>query len=197
MLIGYARVSTIEQTLDLQQDALRTAGCEQVHTDTSSGAKTERPGLEKALDHLREGDMLVVWRIDRLGRSLQHLIQVVTSLAERKVGFKSLTEQIDTTTSGGMLIFHIFGALAEFERTLIRERTQAGLNAARARGRTGGRPKALKGVDPKKIELARRLYESNDPDYTVADICKNILGGISTKAFYRHVARNSKQYKGI
>src|ERR671919_475121 len=143
MLIGYARVSTHEQTLNLQQDALTTAGCTKIFTDTASGAKTERKGLEEALIYVRRGDTLVVWRLDRLGRSLPHLITTMTDLEERGIGFKSLTENIDTTTSGGKLIFHIFGALAEFERNLIRERTQAGLNAARARGETGGRPKAL------------------------------------------------------
>jgi DNA invertase Pin-like site-specific DNA recombinase len=143
MLIGYARVSTHEQTLNLQQDALQTAGCSKIFTDTASGAQAERKGLNEALGYVRKGDSLVVWRLDRLGRSLPHLITTMTSLEERGVGFKSLTENIDTTTSGGKLIFHIFGALTEFERNLIRERTQAGLNAARARGETGGRPKAL------------------------------------------------------
>jgi DNA invertase Pin-like site-specific DNA recombinase len=135
MLIGYARVSTHEQTLALQQDALQKAGCSKIFTDTASGAKTERQGLEAALSYVRSGDSLVVWRLDRLGRSLPHLITTMTSLEEQGIGFKSLTENIDTTTSGGKLIFHIFGALAEFERNLIRERTQAGLTAATARAR--------------------------------------------------------------
>jgi DNA invertase Pin-like site-specific DNA recombinase len=143
MLIGYARVSTHDQTLNLQKDALEKAGCTKIFTDTASGAKTERKGLEEALNYVRKGDTLVVWRLDRLGRSLPHLITTMTALEERGIGFKSLTENIDTTTSGGKLIFHIFGALAEFERNLIRERTQAGLIAARARGKTGGRPNAL------------------------------------------------------
>jgi DNA invertase Pin-like site-specific DNA recombinase len=142
MIVGYARVSTDDQTLALQLDALQAAGCETVFRDTISGAKTERPGLSKALDHVRNGDMLVVWRLDRLGRSLSHLIELIQTLEGRGVGFKSLTEQIDTTTSGGKLIFHIFGALAEFERNLIRERTMTGLAAARARGRMGGRPRS-------------------------------------------------------
>ncbi len=146
MLVGYARVSTTEQTLDLQFDALKKAGCSKIFTDTASGAKTERKGLDEALSYVREGDTLVVWRLDRLGRSLTHLIETVSQLDNRKIGFKSLTEQIDTTTSGGKLIFHIFGALAEFERNLIRQRTNAGLQAARARGRVGGRPKKLQGV---------------------------------------------------
>jgi DNA invertase Pin-like site-specific DNA recombinase len=143
MLIGYARVSTEDQNLDLQRDALKQAGCEQIYTDRVSGTKAERKGLTEALSHLRSGDTLVVWRLDRLGRSLRHLIDTVTDLQEREIGFKSLQESIDTTTSGGKLVFHIFGALAEFEREIIRERTKAGLTAARARGKSGGRPKAL------------------------------------------------------
>src|SRR3954453_18785445 len=155
MLIGYARVSTQDQTLDLQIDALKKAGCEKFYTDTASGAKAERKGLEEALDYAREGDILVVWRLDRLGRSLRHLIETITLLNNRKVGFKSITESIDTTTSGGKLVFHIFGALAEFERDIIKDRTNAGLNAARARGHLGGRPKAKTLDTPKKIALAQ------------------------------------------
>ena len=136
MLIGYARVSTTDQTLDLQKDALQQAGCYKTFTDTASGAKAERSGLDEALNYVRTGDTLVVWRLDRLGRSLKHLIETITGLNNRHIGFKSITENIDTTTSGGKLIFHIFGALAEFERDIIRERTRAGLHAARARGRT-------------------------------------------------------------
>ena len=154
MLIGYARVSTTDQTLDLQKDALQKAGCDRIFTDTASGAKAERTGLDEALSYVRPGDTLVVWRLDRLGRSLRHLIETITALDNRKIGFKSTTESIDTTTSGGKLIFHIFGALAEFERDIIRERTQAGLTAARARGRKGGRPKALA---PKKAQMAEVL----------------------------------------
>jgi DNA invertase Pin-like site-specific DNA recombinase len=141
MLIGYARVSTHEQTLNLQKDALEKAECSKIFTDVISGVKAERKGLDEALAYVRKGDTLVVWRLDRLGRSLPHLITTMTGLEERGIGFKSLTENIDTTTSGGKLIFHIFGALAEFERNLIRERTQAGLSAARARGKRAGRPK--------------------------------------------------------
>ena len=140
MLIGYARVSTSDQRLDLQQDALRGVGCERIFTDTASGAKAGRPGLAAALDTCREGDILVVWKLDRLGRSLSHLVEVVQVLAERNVSFRSLQEQLDTTTSGGKLIFHLFASLAEFERDVIRERTNDGLAAARARGRKGGRP---------------------------------------------------------
>ncbi len=186
MLIGYARVSTGEQTLDLQLDALKTAGCGKVYTETASGAKAERPVLDEVLSYLRKGDTLVVWRLDRLGRSLQHLIETVAALAERGIGFKSLTEQIDTTTPGGKLIFHVFGALAEFERDLIRERTQAGLRAARARGRTGGRPKAL--ADPKKLAMAKQLYA--DPTNAIDDICRTL--GISRTTFYRHVTPSTR-----
>jgi DNA invertase Pin-like site-specific DNA recombinase len=137
MLIGYARVSTNEQNLDLQLDALKKEGVApaDIYTDKITGTKAERPGLTEALSHLRSGDTLVVWRLDRLARSLSHLIELVNHLAGQGIAFKSLTEQIDTTTSGGKLIFHIFGALAEFERNLIKERTIAGLSAARARGR--------------------------------------------------------------
>src|SRR6266705_558257 len=167
--VGYARVSTTEQTLNLQLDALKKAGCSKIFTDTASGAKEERRGLDEAVAYLRPGDTIVVWRLDRLGRSLKHLIEVVTDLEKRGIGFKSLTESIDTTTSGGKLIFHIFGALAEFERNLIRERTQAGLTAARARGRTGGRPKALTG---KKAAMAQELYSNKQN--AIADICKTL-----------------------
>ena len=179
MEIGYARVSTGEQTLDLQLDALTRAGCGKLFTETASGATAERPVLSEALAYLRPGDVLVVWRLDRLGRSLQHLIAVVAQLAECGIGFKSLSEQIDTTTSGGKLVFHVFGALAEFERDLIRERTQAGLAAARARGRVGGRPKKL--AEPKQVALARALYEGGQTD--IATICSTL--GISRATLYR------------
>src|SRR5947209_13185067 len=178
MLIGYARVSTEDQHLDLQQDELEKAGCEKIFTDTVSGTKATRPGLTDALSHLRPGDTLVVWRLDRLGRSLRHLIDTVTDLQERGIGFKSLTESIDTTTSGGKLVFHIFGALAEFEREIIRERTQAGLTAARARGRTGGRRKKL---TKKQAEMARELYKNRAN--TIDDICQTL--GIGRTTFYR------------
>src|SRR3954466_5463334 len=179
MLIGYARVSTLDQTLHLQQDALSAAGCEHLYTDTVSGSVTDRPGLTQALSHLRPGDTLVVWRLDRLGRSLPHLIQTVLQLQERGVGFCSLQEQIDTTTSGGKLVFHVFGALAEFERDLIQERTHAGLAAARARGRLFGRPRAL---SPRKIEQLRTL--AKDERTIVAEICQTL--GISRATYYRY-----------
>ena len=184
MDIGYARVSTGEQTLDLQLDALKHAGCGKIYQETASGAKAERPVLDEVLGYLRKGDTLVVWRLDRLGRSLQHLIDVVAALAERGIGFKSLTEQIDTTTPGGKLIFHVFGALAEFERDLIRERTQAGLAAARARGRLGGRPKKL--ADVKQVELARTLYDGGQAD--IDTICVTL--GISRATLYRYLKRD-------
>src|ERR687885_2157345 len=180
MLIGYARVSTNEQNLSLQRDALEKAGCEQIYTDQVSGTKARRPGLEQAFSHLRSGDTLVVWRLDRLGRSLRHLIDTVTELQEKGIDFKSLTEAIDTTTSGGKLVFHIFGALAEFEREIIRERTNAGLYSARARGRKGGRRSVL---TPKQVQILRELYESKQTN--VGDICKAL--GISRATFYRYV----------
>jgi DNA invertase Pin-like site-specific DNA recombinase len=185
MLIGYARVSTIEQTLDLQQDALRQAGCEQVFTDHISGAKSERPGLTQALEFGRSGDILVVWKLDRLGRSLKQLIEIVTELQKRNVGFRSLTENIDTTSPGGKLIFHIFGSLAEFERDLIRERTLAGLAAARARGRTGGRPRVEGLNDEKKVALARTLY--SDKQNSIKTICEMLK--VSRTTLYRYIAK--------
>jgi DNA invertase Pin-like site-specific DNA recombinase len=179
MLIGYARVSTPDQSLDLQRDALITAGCERLFTDIASGAKAERPGLAEALRECRPGDILVVWKLDRLGRSLSHLVATVRELVDRDIGFKSLQESIDTTTSSGKLIFHIFASLAEFERDLIRERTNAGLSAARARGRKGGRPK---GVDEKKRKAALAL--KNDRERSVKEIC-DILG-ISRNTYYKY-----------
>src|SRR5213080_1434511 len=170
MFVGYARVSTTDQTLALQQDALQKAGCTKIFTDTASGAQTEREGLTDAISYVRAGDTLVVWKLDRLGRSLKDLITRITELQTRKIGFKSLTEQIDTTTSGGKLIFHIFGALAEFERDIIRERTNAGLLAARARGRFGGRPKAQTLNTQKKVALAQSRYD--DKNNTIDEICK-------------------------
>ena len=183
MDIGYARVSTADQTLSLQQDALRAAGCVRVFTDTTSGTATARPGLDAALDYVRAGDTLVVWRLDRLGRSLRHLLETVQHLEAREIGFRSLTEQIDTTTSSGRLIFHIFASLAEFERALIRERTQAGLAAARARGRKGGRPHAAALQDAKKLARARELYTSQQ--MSVQEICQWL--GVSRSTFYAYV----------
>jgi DNA invertase Pin-like site-specific DNA recombinase len=180
-LLGYARVSTLEQNSRLQTDALKSAGCYRVFTDRASGALDERREFAKLFDQARPGDTVVVWRLDRLGRSLRHLIDTVNSLAERKVGFRSLTENIDTTTSGGKLVFHIFGALAEFERELIRERTTAGLAAARARGRHGGRPTVM---SPDKVATARQMYDSKE--FTVEAIARVL--GVSRASIYRHLA---------
>jgi len=188
MLVGYARVSTQEQTLHLQKDALDKIGCTKIFTDTASGAKVERKGLEEALAYVREGDSLVVWKLDRLGRSLKHLIETITYLNNRKIGFKSITENIDTTTSGGKLIFHIFGALAEFERDIIRERTQAGLQAARARGRVGGRPNAL---NAKQASIAQALY--NDKNNSISDICKTLNVSRATLYRYVHTGQETKE----
>jgi DNA invertase Pin-like site-specific DNA recombinase len=190
MLIGYARVSTHDQTLNLQRDALQKAGCNRIFTDTASGAKTERQGLDKALNYVRSKDTLVVWRLDRLGRSLPHLITTMTGLEERGIGFKSLTENIDTTTSGGKLIFHIFGALAEFERNLIRERTTAGLTAARARGRRGGRPKAL---TPRQLSIAKALY--TDKQHSIAEICQTLK--ISRATLYRAIKTGERDQQSL
>ena len=181
MLVGYARVSTTDQNLDLQKDALQAAGCERLFTDTASGAKSERPGLAQALKECRPGDTLVVWKLDRLGRSLPHLVETVRDLVARGVGFKSLQENIDTTTSGGKLIFHIFASLAEFERDLIRDRTNAGLSAARARGKKGGRPKGV--MDPNKQKAALAL--KNDTSRSVSEICQIL--GVCRNTYYKYV----------
>jgi DNA invertase Pin-like site-specific DNA recombinase len=181
MLLGYARVSTDEQNLDLQRDALRKVGvaAKDIYTDKVTGVKADRPGLTLALSHLREGDTLVVWRLDRLGRSLKHLIETVTILKEQGVAFRSLTENIDTATATGNLVFQIFGALAEFERNLIKERTVAGLEAARARGRTGGRPR--RNPASGRVPLAKRLYR--DRTISVPEILKTL--NISKATLYR------------
>src|SRR5436305_14454375 len=181
MYVGYARVSTQDQTLDLQKDALKKIGCTKIFTDTASGAQAERKGLEEALEFLREGDTLVVWKLDRLGRTLKHLIETVIGLSEKHIGFQSLTESIDTTTSNGRLIFNIFASLAEFERDLIRERTKAGLAAAR--GRVGGRPKAQTHNTPKKVALAQSLYDNKDN--TIDEICQTL--NISRATLYRYI----------
>lgn len=157
-LIGYARVSTAEQSTDAQKDQLTKAGCKHIFDDTVSGARSDRPGLSKALNFLRSGDVLVVWRLDRLGRSLPHLIEVVNDLQERGVGFRSLTESLDTTTPNGRLVFHLFGALGQFERELIRERTMSGLAAAAARGRKGGRKPV---ITEEKLKLAKQHISNN------------------------------------
>lgn len=187
MLVGYARVSTPDQNLDLQRDALRQAGCDRIFTDVASGVQTERPGLAEALAFLRAEDLLVVWKLDRLGRSLKDLIEQVTALQARHIGLRRLQENIDTTTSGGKLIFHVFGALAEFERDLIRERTQAGLVAARARGHRGGRPKVM---DTRKVALAQSLYR--DRQYSPREICATLK--ISKTTLYRYLPITAKTH---
>ncbi len=178
-LLGYARVSTLEQDAALQHDALSAAGCFRSWTDTASGAVTDRPELAAVMDALRPGDTLVVWRLDRLGRSLPHLIETVRGLADRGIGFRSLQENIDTTTPGGRLVFHIFGSLAEFERDLIRERTMAGLAAARRRGRVGGRPTVMTAARTKQ---AQRMVTAGTPLTEVAEVL-----GVSRTTLYRHL----------
>lgn len=190
MLVGYARVSTDDQKLDLQIDALKDVGCERIFSDKISGAKADRPGLKQALDFVRKGDTLVVWKLDRLGRSLKHLIDTVNELNDRGVGFKSLQEGMDTSTPGGKLIFHVFGALAEFEREIIRERTQAGLKAARARGRLGGRPRVM---DAAKLKIASTLMR--DQTMSISQICKQI--GVSRATLYRYINPDGSLKTGV
>jgi DNA invertase Pin-like site-specific DNA recombinase len=158
MKIGYARVSTKDQTVAMQVDALKKAGCTKVHTEVMSGSRSDRPVLAKLIENLRAGDVLVIWKLDRLGRSLQHLVDLVNDLMARKVGLKSLNDPIDTTTSHGRLTFNLFASLAEFERDVIRERTQAGLSAARARGRHGGRPRGITSEAESTAYAAEALY---------------------------------------
>jgi DNA invertase Pin-like site-specific DNA recombinase len=186
MLIGYARVSTQDQQLELQRDALEQLGCTKIFTDVASGATSQREGLEAAFEFARQGDTLVVWKLDRLGRSLKDLIERVNDLQARGIGFKSVQENIDTTTANGVLFFHIFGAIAQFERELIRERTRAGLQSARARGRLGGRPQVL---DERTRALAVSMYA--DSRNAVKDICATL--GISRTTLYRYLDAGSEQ----
>lgn len=181
MRVGYIRVSKHEQNEDLQIDALRAAHCEKLFTDRISGVKFERKGLDEALAFVRPGDTFVVWKLDRAGRSLKHLIELLNNLQGRGIEFMSLTEQMDTSTPGGKLVFHVMGALAEFERDLIRERTNAGLAAARARGRKGGRPKKLRTSG--KVALAQYLFA--DKSNSISEICSTL--GISRATLYRYV----------
>lgn len=184
MRFGYARVSTLEQNLDLQLDALTSAKCDEVITDEASGKNANRPGLTKLLqDKLRKGDELVVWRLDRLGRSLKDLIELVNDFESKGIKFTSLTENINTSTNNGKLIFNIFASLAEFERNLIRERTMAGLSAARARGKVGGRPN----ISNTKINAAIQLY--NKKELTIEEICKTI--SISRRTLYKYLNSSS------
>lgn len=183
MRIGYARVSTKDQNLTLQIDALKGAGCEKVFREVASGSKTARPVLDDLLSRLREGDVLVIWKLDRLGRSLEHLVTLANELMERDVGLISLNDPIDTTTPQGRLVFNIFAALAEFERDLIRERTQAGLRAARARGRKGGRPPGLSKEAKATAMAAETLYKEGQ--LTVRAICDQL--GISKPTLYSYL----------
>ena len=180
MLIGYARVSTQDQNPDLQIDALKASGCERIFEEKASGAKRNRPELKAAIKYARAGDTLMVWKLDRLARSMKQLVETVEGLEEIGIDFRSLTEAIDTTTPGGKLVFHVFGALAEFERSIITERTNAGLAAARARGRIGGRPSALSTDD---IAAARALL-ADDSGLSIGDIAKRL--GISPATLYRY-----------
>ena len=175
MLIGYARVSTQDQNLTLQKEALEKSGCEKIFDDAMTGSRSDRPGLNKAIEHLRKGDTLVVWKLDRLGRSIKHLIELVEPLSEKGIHFKSLTDSIDTSTPSGRFFFHVMASLAEMERDLIRERTQAGLEAARKQGKVGGRPKKM--TESKKAS-AKQLLESGMSHKDVAsslDISKTTL----------------------
>lgn len=190
MKIGYARVSTADQHLRMQEDALKAAGCKAIYHDVISGSKAKRVGLDEALKHAREDDILVVWRLDRLGRSLPDLIEMIKTLEEKQVGFHSLQENIDTTTTGGKLVFHIFGALAEFEKNLIRDRTRAGLEAARARGKKGGRPPLLSKSDIKKM-----LIYYHEGKNSVKEICK--IFGISRSGFYHHLRKSKKAIQAV
>ncbi len=190
MNIGYCRISTQDQSLALQKDALAAAGCDRTFEDIASGALDERPGLIQALSFVRKGDCLCVWKLDRLGRSLGHLITVVNDLKSRGIGFRSLQENLDSTTPGGRLVFHLFGALAEFERELIRERTKAGLAAARARGRIGGRPSKL-GND--QLHVARTLLVEGKTG--VGEIAKMLQ--VSRATLYRNLASRDKQLSSL
>lgn len=181
MRIGYARVSTPDQSFTLQRDALEQSGCSKVFQEVASGAKAARPALIAALEYMRAGDMLVVWRLDRLGRSLGQLIALMQTLQSRQIGFHSLVEMIDTTTATGQFFFQITGAFAELERNLIRERTRAGLASARQRGRRGGRPKA---IDPETFAMAVQLYQAQTS--SVQSLCTRL--GIARRTFYRYLA---------
>ena len=179
-LVGYARVSTADQHPALQLDALHAAGCKKVFVEQASGAHRDRPQLQAALAYLRPGDTLVVWKLDRLARSLTQLVETIEHLATQEIGFRSLTEAIETTTAGGRLVFHIFASLAEFERAIIRERTRAGLDAARARGRVGGRPPAMKAYE---VSLAQTFL--SNPAYTVKAVARQM--GVAPSTLYRHL----------
>jgi DNA invertase Pin-like site-specific DNA recombinase len=184
MLIGYARVSTDEQDTRLQIDALKRAGCEKIYEERASGSRTDRPELARALTHGRKGDMVVVWKLDRLGRSLPHLIDTLHDLEERHIGFRSLTDNIDTTTASGRMFFHMMGALAQFERDLIRERTNAGLKAARERGNVGGRPRKLTDAD---LKFARSLMRDKSEHWSWPAVATRL--GVSHMTLWRAMRR--------
>jgi DNA invertase Pin-like site-specific DNA recombinase len=188
MLIGYTRVSTRDQKPHLQMDALRQAGCERIFEETASGARRDRPVLQAALDFMRAGDTLVVWKLDRLARSMRQLLETAERLEARGIGLRTLTQAIDTTTAGGRLVFTVFSAIAEFEREIIRERSCAGLDAARACGRKGGRPRAL---SEKDLKQAKALLA--DPQITVEDIARRLGVGASTLYRYLPAARQTVQ----
>ena len=183
MKIGYARISTKDQNLDLQIDALQKEGCEKIYTEIMSGSKSERPSLQEMVAHLRKGDVVVVWKLDRLGRSLKHLVELVNQFIQQDIGLKSLHDHIDTTTPQGRLIFNIFASLAEFERDLIQERTKAGLNAARTRGRLGGKPKGLSQQAESIACASETLYKEGK--LTVNQIIKQL--GIAKATFYNYL----------
>lgn len=188
-LIGYARVSTKDQTVAAQLDALRKVECARIFQETASGANRDRPQLAAAIDYMREGDTLVVWKLDRLARSMKQLIETVEGLEKRGIGFRSLTETIDTTTAGGKLVFHVFAGLAEFERGLIRERTRAGLDAARAQGKKGGRPAKLNADD---LKAAKAMLA--DPEINVEEVARRL--GVSSATLYRHMPAPRATYGG-
>ena len=183
MKIGYARVSTKEQNLSLQLDAFQKEGCEQVFQEKISGAKANRPELRKMIDQLRRGDVIITWKLDRLGRSLRDLVNLVKEIQDKGAGLKSLHDHIDTTTPMGKLTFHLFAALAEFERDIIRERTKAGLEAARARGRKGGRPKGLSKEAEDKAMIAETLYKQGE--MSITQICKHL--GVARSTLYKYL----------
>lgn len=183
MKIGYARVSTKEQSLNLQEDALIKAGCEKIYSEKITGTTTSRPQLDEMLSHLRKGDIIIVWKLDRLGRSLRDLVKIISNLKKQGVFFQSLQDNIDTTTPTGKLTFHLFAALAEFERDIISTRTKAGLDAARARGKVGGRPKGLSKKAQDKARLAESLYK--EKVRSVSEICDHL--DISKPTLYRYL----------
>jgi DNA invertase Pin-like site-specific DNA recombinase len=190
MNIGYSRVSINTQNAALQETALQGAGCDRIFSDTCSGSLDKRKGLAQALACAQSGDVIVVWKLDRLGRSLRHLIDTVRDLDKRSIGLRSLTETIDTTTSGGKLVFHLFGAIAEFERDLIRERTKAGLAVAKSKGRVGGRPVKM---TAQKLEIAKTLLTLEE--HSIPAICKIL--GISRATLYRHLNTESKKKEAV